>query len=123
MTVVSIAATNRPVRSAVGVVAVPWRWTLCDLDPLVSGKTTVLRRERLGTGHSFGFFLHQVHPLDISFWCWNCWEHSTLVAEPGAPAAFDSAISFSKFSCKSDDPGSVSVQVTTALSSITDLLR
>ena len=40
------------------------------------------------------FFLHQVHPFDISFWCWNCWEHSTLVAEPGAPAAFDSAICF-----------------------------
>ena len=56
MTVVSIAATNRPVRSAVGVVAVPWRWTLCDLGPLVSGKTTVLRRERLGTGQSFGSF-------------------------------------------------------------------
>ena len=56
MIVVSITATNRPVRSAVGVVAVPWRWTLCDLDPLVSGKTTVLRRERLGTGHSFGSF-------------------------------------------------------------------
>ena len=35
---------------------VPWRWTLCDLDPLVSGKTTVLRRERLGTGLSFGSF-------------------------------------------------------------------
>ena len=56
MPVVSFAATNRPVRSAVGVVAVPWRWTLCDLDPLVSGKTTVLRRERLGTGQSFGSF-------------------------------------------------------------------
>ena len=56
MTVVSITATNRPVRSAVGVVVVPWRWTLCDLDPLVSGKTTVLRRERLGTGLSFGSF-------------------------------------------------------------------
>ena len=37
-------------------VAVPWRWTLCDLGPLVSGKTTVLRRERLGTGQSFGSF-------------------------------------------------------------------
>ena len=111
MTVVSIAATNRPVRSAVGVVAVPWRWALCDLDPLVSGKTTVLRRERLGTGHSFGFFLHQVHPLGLRCRCGVF------------PAAFDSAISFPKFSCKSDDPGSVSVQVTTALSSITDLLR